>query len=140
MVDKVIGDSVHAIFNAPLDVPGHATCAVSCAFAIIDFTQAFEAEPDIAAIGLGRTRIGIETGPAVVGEFGSEGKLDYTAHGSAVNTASRLEGLNKTLGTSICVGPGCRAAVTAFAFRDLGPIEIRGRGSLQVFEPLRAVV
>lgn len=137
LVDKIIGDSVHAIFNAPLDVPGHETRAIACAFEIMDFTEAFRHLPDIAGVGLGRTRIGIETGAVVVGEFGAGDRLDYTAYGSAVNTASRLEGLNKELGTSICVGPMCRSRVSAYAFRDLGPAKIRGRGALHVFEPLR---
>ena len=58
---------------------------------------------------LGRTRVGIETGPAIVGDVGGSRKLDYTAHGNAMNAAARLEAANKELGSSICIGPGTAA-------------------------------
>lgn len=136
MVDKIVGDAVHAIFNAPLDLPGHERHAVLCGFAIAEATRAFRAAPENAALGLGRTRIGIETGRVVVGEVGAGAKLDYTAHGTPMNTAARLEALNKDLGTTICVGPICRSRVEGIAFRPLGLVEVRGRGPLELFEPL----
>ena len=55
---------------------------------------------------LGRTRIGIETGPAIVGDVGGSRKLDYTAHGNAMNAAARLEAANKDLGSSHLHRPG----------------------------------
>ncbi|WGF87919.1 CHASE2 domain-containing protein [Marinivivus vitaminiproducens] len=140
MVDKIIGDAVHALFNVPVDQADHASCAIRCAQAIHAFAENFRRRPENAAIGLARTRIGIETGIAVVGDVGTGAKLDYTAHGSAVNTASRLEALNKAFGTSICVGPVCRSKAQGIAFRALGKVEVRGRGLLEVFEPLDAAV
>ncbi len=110
MVDKIVGDSIHAIFNAPLDLPDHAGMAVRCALAIKAATEAFAAEPQVLAMQLGRTRIGIETGRAVVGDVGGAARLDYTAHGDVINAAARLEAANKELGTSILVGSGTRAA------------------------------
>lgn len=138
MVDKIIGDAVHALFNVPLDQRDHAACAVRCGQAILVFSETFRHRPENAAHDVGRTRIGIETGIAVVGDVGTGAKLDYTAYGSVVNTASRLEALNKTLGTSVCVGPTCRSQAKGIAFRSLGEVEVRGRGALEVFEPIGA--
>jgi adenylate cyclase len=135
-IDKIVGDAVHAMFNAPDDLADHATCAVRCAMQIARFTDYFRLRPDVAAAGLGRTRIGIETGTVIVGDVGGAAKLDYTAHGDAINTAARLEALNTALGTTICVGPGCRALVPDIQFRFHGEIAIKGRGRLAVFEPL----
>lgn len=136
MIDKIVGDAVHALFNAPFDLDDHPAKALDCAFEIVAFTEAFRARPDIAFHALGRTRIGIETGPVVLGDVGRGSKLDYTAHGSAVNTAARLEALNARFGTAICVGPECRMLTSRYDFRSLGVTEIRGRGGFEVFEPL----
>lgn len=81
-------------------------------------------------------RSSIETGLVVLGDVGRGSKLDYTAHGSAVNTAARLEALNARFGTAICVGPECRALATRYGFRSLGVTEICGRGGVEAFEPL----
>lgn len=136
MVDKIVGDAVHALFNVPLDLPDHPRRAVEAALAIARFSEDFRRRPEAAAAGLGRTRIGVETGEVVVGDVGAGSRLDYTAHGSAVNTAARLEAANKDLGSTICVGPLCRERVGSIAFRDLGVVPVRGRGTLAVFEPL----
>jgi adenylate cyclase len=137
MVDKIVGDAVHALFNAPIDLEGHPRRAVECAIALRDWTEDFRHRAEPAAIGFGRTRIGIETGPAVVGDVGNRAKLDYTAHGDAVNAAARLEAANKELGSSICVGPAAVARCDPALFRPLGTIAVRGRGgeTLAVFEP-----
>ncbi|BBE71466.1 CHASE2 domain-containing protein [Oharaeibacter diazotrophicus] len=135
MIDKIVGDAVHALFNAPVDLPDHPRRAVEAARAVVAFGEAFRARPDAAAAGFGRTRVGVETGEVVIGDVGAGGKLDYTAHGAAVNTAARLEALNKELGTAICVGPTCRARLPDLSFRALGAREIRGRGTLELFTP-----
>jgi adenylate cyclase len=133
MVDKIVGDAVHAMFNAPLDVPDHADQAIACAEALAAFSEAFRAEPAALALGFGRTRIGLETGPAIVGDVGGRRKLDYTAHGDAVNAAARLEAANKALATTVAIGAGA-AARTARSLRPLGPLMLRGRdGAEPVF-------
>ncbi|MEJ1158555.1 CHASE2 domain-containing protein [Prosthecomicrobium sp. N25] len=128
-IDKVVGDAVHAFFNAPLDVPDHARRAVEAGLAVVAFAEAFRQGAEARALGLGRTRVGIETGRAIVGDVGGGRKLDYTAHGDAVNSAARLEASNKLFGSAIAVGPGTRARVPGIAFRSLGTIRLRGRGS-----------
>ncbi|MBK1661160.1 adenylate/guanylate cyclase domain-containing protein, partial [Paracraurococcus ruber] len=127
MVEKIVGDGLHAVFNAPLDLPGHPQAALDCAVALLAAGEAQRATPLGARIGLGRTRIGIETGPAVVGDVGGPGRLDYTAHGTVMNTAARLEAANKDLGSSICVGPVAAARIGAARLRPLGPLAVRGR-------------
>jgi adenylate cyclase len=72
----------------------------------------------------------------IVGDVGAQAKLDYTAHGDAVNAAARLEAANKELGSSICIGPAAAARCPAEMLRPLGTIVVRGRDeAMAVFEP-----
>jgi adenylate cyclase len=136
MVDKIVGDAVHAFFNAPVDLPNHAERAVKCATLIRSWTEQYRLRPSAVRIGLGRTRIGIETGEAVVGDIGIRSKLDYTAHGDAINSAARLEAMNKELGSSICVGPTAAAYCDPASLRPLGTVALRGlEAPIAVFEP-----
>lgn len=135
MVDKLVGDAVHAFFNAPFDLAEHPQRAVACAAAILTWTEDYRAQGLAAAIRLGRTRQGIETGFAIVGDVGVGAKLDYTAHGDAVNTAARLEALNKELGSSICIGPVAASRCEPSHLRSLGHVELRGLGEIEVFTP-----
>ncbi|THD72589.1 adenylate/guanylate cyclase domain-containing protein [Thalassobius vesicularis] len=137
MVDKIVGDAVHVLFNAPIDQPDHALSALRCATEIATWSEALRQRPDLAADGFGRTRIGIETGPAVVGDVGRGAKLDYTAHGDVINTAARLEAMNKELGTTICVGPGTASLCPPGMLRAIGRVSIRGIGDgVEVFTTL----
>jgi adenylate cyclase len=136
MVDKIVGDGLHALFNAPLDLEGHPERAVKCAIAMQSWSESFRRSGAALAIGLGRTRVGIETGPAIVGDVGIQSKLDYTAHGDAVNMAARLQACNKELGSTICVGPGTSAQCGTSLLRPLGLLDVRGRDEpIAVFEP-----
>ena len=134
MVDKVVGDAVHAFFNAPEDLKDHVNKAIDCALAISRLTEEMRSRPDFKAQDFGRTRLGIETGIAVLGEVGMAGKLDYTAHGNSINLAARLQDANKFLGTTICVGPAANAE-SRRTLRPLGEHEIRGFGSMELFTP-----
>ena len=100
MVDKFIGDACMAIFNSPLDLDEHEQRAVACAQDMrtaIAMMQKELSEP--IAIG-----IGVNTGPAVVGNMGSDNRFDYSAIGDAVNTAARLESATKEAGVDILIG------------------------------------
>ena len=133
---KIVGDAVHAYFNVPFDLPEHHRRAFDCAQAILTFTETFEQTPSARALKFGRTRIGLESGQAIVGDVGGGKKLDYTAHGNVVNSAARLEATNKTLGTSICIGPGTGERLGPDLVRPIGRVELRGRSEPQcVYEP-----
>lgn len=133
LVDKIVGDAVHALFNVPYDVPDHSRRALECAVAIERFARDYAMRSGAISLGFGRTRMGLETGPAIVGDVGGDRKLDYTAHGSTINTAARLEQANKVLGTTICVGPGAAANLSPADLMPLGRIPIRGLQEVQVF-------
>ncbi|MBR1213987.1 adenylate/guanylate cyclase domain-containing protein [Bradyrhizobium sp. JYMT SZCCT0180] len=136
MVDKIVGDSVHAFFNAPLDLKDHPQRALDCAEEIRIWAKEFQSRNEPSHIGFGRTRIGIETGEAIVGDIGIRSKLDYTAHGDSINSAARLEALNKRYGSTICVGPFAAARCTTTLFRPLGVASLRGLDvPVEVFEP-----
>jgi adenylate cyclase len=136
MIDKIVGDAVHVFFNAPNDLEDHPWKAIECAIALRSWAGNFRRRPEVAAIGFGRTRIGIETGAAIVGDIGIHAKLDYTAHGDAVNVAARLEDANKELGSSICIGPVAASRCDQSRLRPLGKVIVRGRDTaISVFEP-----
>jgi adenylate cyclase len=137
MVDKFIGDAVFAIFNAPLEQPDHAERAVRCALDIDRFAEAFRAKQNAANIDFGLTRIGVHTGPAIIGNFGSRLRVEYTAQGDAVNTASRLEGVNKYFGTRICVSEATRALCSGIVFRPIASVALKGKlTAVDLWEPL----
>jgi adenylate cyclase len=136
-VMKVIGDAVHAIFGAPVEQPDHAARAVACAMELDAFAEDFKALWQAQNINLGSTRIGINTGEAIIGNFGGESFFDYTAYGDAVNTAARLETANKTLGTRICVSESVVAKIDDFHGRPAGHLQLAGKtGALPAYEPL----
>ncbi len=125
-IDKIVGDAVHVMFNAPLNQPDHATRAVACALDIDAFARSFAAQG-----GFGVTRVGVNTGTAVVGNFGGSWRFDYTAHGDAINTAARLEAVNKRFGTTICVSRSTmeRAGPDAARFRAIGAVRLKGKAA-----------
>ena len=136
-VDKVIGDALHVMFGAPVADPDHATHAVDCALDIDRFAEAFAARTRAQGIDFGRTRIGVNSGSAIVGNFGGELKFDYTAHGDAINTAARLEGANKYLGTRVCVSEDTVKLCPQFSGRPAGKLLLKGKTRfISVYEPL----
>lgn len=136
MVEKIVGDALHCIFNAPLDLVDHSGRALACALALRDFTDRLRTTPEADRLGLGRTRIGLETGRVIVGDVGGGRKLDYTAHGNAMNRAARLEAANKETGSSICVGGGAAEHIDPSLLRPLGALTLRGVDEpLTAFEP-----
>ncbi len=120
-VAKYLGDSIFAFWNAPDVQLEHPLRA--CEAALLFREQA--AHP-INGRTL-RTRIGLHTGMANVGNFGSEERVDYTALGENVNLASRLEGLNKHLGTDILMSGETKAGIgEQLLTRPLGKFQLKG--------------
>ena len=136
-IDKFIGDAVMAFFGAPDHQPDHAARALACALDMDCFAENFVAKMRDRGIKFGVTRIGVYTGNVVVGNFGGSKRFDYTAMGDTVNTAARLEGVNKHLGTRICVGGTTKAECANFAFRPVGTLLLKGKSEgVEAFEPL----
>ena len=135
--EKIVGDAVHAIFGAPMTQPDHASRGVACATEIDAFAETFRARKKAEGIAWGATRVGVHTGAAIVGNFGGELFFDYTAHGDAINTASRLEGVNKHLGTRVCVSASVVEHIPGFTGRPVGTLVLKGKSEgLRVMEPL----
>jgi len=127
-VDKFIGDAVMAFWNAPNLLPNHALAACNAAIACQRRLAELRVEwrrnnqPEFYA------RIGINTGTVVVGNIGSEQRLNYTVIGDVVNVASRLEGLNKFYDTAIMLSDSTRtAAGDAIVARPIDWVSVKGK-------------
>lgn len=135
-IDKYIGDAVMAIWNAPKRDLAHALHA--CRGALHARALTLRLEEEYAARGWPRlhTRFGIHSGEAVVGNVGSTDRMAYTAIGSMVNIASRLEGMNKMYGTQILVSEATRlGAGSGFVFRPVDLVLAKGaQDPLEVHE------
>jgi adenylate cyclase len=124
-IDKFIGDAVMAFWGAPVPDEHHAEAACRAALAC---RRAMATLPGAAGGEHLRLRIGINTGAMLVGNVGSEERLNYTVIGDAVNLASRLESLNKSFGTDIIIGEATRrAAGDAIVVRELDKVAVYGR-------------
>jgi len=126
-IDKYIGDAVMAIWNAPKRDLAHALHGCRAALHARHLTLRLEEE--FAARGWPRlhTRFGVHSGDAVVGNVGSSDRMAYTAIGSMVNLASRLEGMNKMYGTQILVSEATRiGAGSGFVFRPVDVVLAKG--------------
>jgi adenylate cyclase len=135
-IDKFIGDAVMAFWGAPKANAGHAIdccrAALACQRAVLDADLRDDAGHPI------KIRIGINSGDMLVGNIGSEVRLNYTVIGDAVNIASRLEGTNKQYGSEIIIGPETRRlAGDTILVRELDRLAVYGRaGGLQIYELL----
>jgi len=137
-IDKFVGDAVVAFWGAPIPRPNDGRNAVAAALEMLAFTQKFgEGDADRAMVG--RTRVGLHYGEAIVGNFGGEGRISYTALGDAMNTAARLEGANKYLKSLALISDEVRKHVDSDAtgvFRPMGRIVLSGRPTpIVVWEP-----
>ena len=137
-VDKYEGDAIIAFWNAPLQQLDHAgrcvRAALRCQEKLAGMRPAFRAR-----IGKDlRMRIGINSGPAVVGNMGSHTRFDYTMLGDAVNLASRLEGINKEFGTYTVVSQATLELLAgAFPVRELSRVSVVGRREpVTIHEPM----
>jgi adenylate cyclase len=139
MVNEFIGDAVLAFFNAPLEQADHADRAVQAALSVEKFASRFSAEQKSRGVDFGHTRIGVHSGEAIVGNVGTRSRLKYSALGDMLNTGSRLEGLNKTIGGRICVSGETVAKAKRHRFRAIGTFVVKGRREgTEVFEPIGA--
>ena len=129
-IDKYIGDAILAFWNAPLDDPDHERNAAFATLAMVDRLAQLNAEPAAEGRnwpGAVKIGIGLNAGPACVGNMGSEQRLNYSLIGDAVNLASRIEGLTKVYGVVIATSEAMAKRLAEFALVELDLVRVVGR-------------
>ena len=136
-IDKVIGDALVVLFSAPLRQSDHAGRAIACALDMDAFASRFASDQRKRGIPFGVTRIGVNSGVAMIGNLGGSSFFDYTALGDAMNTAARLEGVNKHLGTRIAISGETVRQCPNLAARMVGRLILKGKQeATEVFAPV----
>src|SRR3990167_996157 len=140
-IDKYIGDAIMAFWGAPLPEADPcrqaAKSALECVRRLENLNEKWQLEgrPELF------TRFGIHVGDAIVGNFGSSERLNYTAIGDVTNTASRLEGINKIYGTQILVSDAVyRVIKEQFVLRLVDCVILKGKNEPSYIYELIAVV
>jgi adenylate cyclase len=139
VIDKFVGDAVVAFWGAPISRPDDGERAARAGYALWQAGEAFRAEvaamdPDLPKIG--KTRVGLHFGEAVIGNFGGATRIQYTALGDSMNTAARLESANKALASSIMASREFAEASGLTWWRQMGRVQLRGRARpVDLFEP-----
>ena len=127
IVNKFLGDGFMAVFGAPLSLPNSCNSAVICAIGIFEKLQLFNVSRTGENVHLG---IGINYGPMVAGVMGTNTRKEYTVIGDIVNTASRIESLNKEFGTSLLISQSVYDNLDANLkeqFESLPPTMVKGK-------------
>jgi adenylate cyclase len=126
-LDKYTGDGLVAFWGAPLPNDDHADLALDAAQEIVERVQEFSRERQRQGLSKVRVRIGIESGVAVAGDFGTALRSGYTAVGDSVNIASRLEDVGRNLPHDIIIGQGTVSLSKRHQFTCLGDVLLRGK-------------
>ena len=127
MIDKMTGDGVIVMFGAPVTYADHADRALACAREIDSFAEEYRRQMLEKHGVFGHTRMGLDSGIGLVGNFGGERRFNYTAYGEVVVIAARLEAANKTFGTRILFSAETmRLASATEGARAVGEIELKG--------------
>ncbi|MET0137746.1 MAG: adenylate/guanylate cyclase domain-containing protein, partial [Sphingobium sp.] len=135
-IDKFVGDAVVAFWGAPVSRPDDGTRAARAAYAMWQAGEDFRRSVDPALPPIGKTRVGLHYGDAIVGNFGGEGRIQYTALGDSMNTAARLESANKSLDSNVMASREAMALSGLDWWRPMGRILLRGRATpVDIFEP-----
>lgn len=135
-IDKFVGDAVVAFWGAPIARPDDGHKAALAAYAMWQAGEAFRRDLPPGVPPIGRTRVGLHHGEAIVGNFGGEGRIQYTALGDSMNTASRLEAANKALETSVLASREAMLLSGLDWWRPMGRVRLRGRATpVDLFEP-----
>ncbi len=128
LLDKYMGDAVMAFWGAPIAVSDHAARCCRAALGMLTALRELHARWSTLDRPLLEIGVGINTGEAAVGNFGSLQRFSYTALGDDVNLASRLEGLNKTYGTRILISDSTRRVIgEEFVSREIDRVRVKGK-------------
>ena len=135
-IDKFVGDATVSFWGAPISRPDDGERAARAAYELWQVGEVFRKDVSRGGPTIGRTRVGLHFGEAVIGNFGGEGRIQYTALGDTMNTAARLESANKQTMTGMLAS---REAVDRSGlnwWRPLGRVQLRGRAlPVDVYEP-----
>jgi adenylate cyclase len=136
ILDKFIGDAAVAFWGPPI-TDDHATRACRAALRIVQHVAGMADECRRLGIEPIAARVGVATGPVLVGNIGSASKFNYTVMGDAANLGARLESANKVYGTSVLVsGETAAMAAEAIALRRVDRVRVVGRRTpVDLFEP-----
>lgn len=127
MIDKMTGDGVIVFFGAPVPYTDHADRALVCAREIDVFAESYRARMIEQHGVFGATRMGLDSGIGLVGNFGGERRFNYTAYGEVVVIAARLEAANKTFGTRILFSADTlKLAKNDVPIEAVGEIDLKG--------------
>lgn len=136
-IDKFVGDAIVAFWGAPLSRPDDGERAAAAAIAMNQVGEQFRTDlraEDVPPIGM--TRVGLHVGDAIVGNFGGEDRIQYTALGDSMNTASRLESANKSLKTAVLISAEAAVKSGRDDLVPMGRVTLRGRAQpVDVFTP-----
>lgn len=132
VVDKYTGDSVMALFGAPLTRPNDAHNAVHAALAIQECMVQLSSINRGAGLALMEAGVGVHTGLVVAGNLGSQSRLNYTVIGDSVNLSARLEGLTRKYNTPNIVSETCMQHAPDFVYQELDLVQVAGKS-----EPVR---
>jgi adenylate cyclase len=137
-VNQFLGDAVMAIFGAPVPYPDHAASAVRAALRIAESVMRAKAEADARGAPSYSVKIGLNTGPAVVGNVGAPKRYNYTGVGETVNIAARLESVPEDYGCRIVIGPNTAAVIAdRFVLCELDWIKVKGKEeAFAIFQPV----
>lgn len=140
MINDFVGDAVMAIFGAPLQDRDHALHATRAGIAMGEALETLNAKWKNEGLPQLRMGIDIHSGEVFAGNVGGRSRVKYTLIGDAVNVASRVEGLNKELGTTMLITEATRRLLgDRVEVRDIGPREVKGRTELVHVHELLAV-
>lgn len=127
-IDKYIGDSVMAFWGAPKPSPRQAAVCAETVLRCHAFVQAFNRRCAEKNLPLFRTRFGINSGVAIVGNIGTPERMNYTLIGDMVNAAARIQVTNKVYGTSILMGEAVKKQLDErFLSRPIDLVEVKGK-------------
>ncbi len=139
-LERIMGDAVAVLFSAPVTQPDHCQRALDCALEMHVFASAYAVRLQAQGVPWGYTRIGVHSGEVVVGNFGGKALFDYRALGDPINTAARLESVNKHLGTQVCVSQAIVDGCPGARVRVVGRLVLKGRSQpLRTYEPLAVI-
>ncbi len=135
-IDKFVGDAVVAFWGAPVSRSDDGKRAAEAAYAMWQAGETFRNSVDPSLPRIGKTRVGLHYGDAIIGNFGGEGRIQYTALGDSMNTAARLEAANKSLESSVMASREAAERSGLLWWRPMGRIVLRGRATaVDIFEP-----